>query len=144
MPPPTNLIAKLTKENPQLKVNARTGRSFESDEEEFDDDDSEPGDDLPWTSCYIPIRLDKLTIHARESNFHRFKGIAELLDPTHFHLKSMEKLAMVWRTKYTVIPASWLAMESLLMEDVVPLRPEMGDMTEGMPTKSSLQTQGNN
>lgn len=139
VPPPANLRKKLVEECPALAIDAYSGRYTAFRPEDLDEfENAAPATDF---TCFLPAQIDRLTIHATESNFRSFKGVAPIFNPTHFHLKSLEILAMAWRVDYSVIQPSWLALEYLVMEDVLPLRPEQGDMTEGASTISKLLKQ---
>ncbi|KZP29767.1 hypothetical protein FIBSPDRAFT_926904, partial [Athelia psychrophila] len=94
-PPPANLLAQLKKETPALEIEAYSG-SIAFAEEELDD----PEVHQPITSCYVPVPIDKLAIHTKERDFRSFAGVAAVFNPTHFHLKSLEALAMTWRTNF--------------------------------------------
>ena len=132
VPPPNKLHTKLEKEIPSLSVSPRDVGTVHT-EDHFDIELDKAEKRTPFFTCYVPIRLEKLTIHADEATFHSFKDIAKLLNPTNFHLKSLEKFAMAWRVDYSVIKSSWSALEYILLEDALPLRPEQGDMGEGVP-----------
>ncbi|KAF7966057.1 hypothetical protein HWV62_40248 [Athelia sp. TMB] len=131
IPPPNELHVKLEKEIPALAVSPR-GVGIAYTEDDFDAEVDEAEKRIPSFTCYVPIRLEKLTIHADETTFRSFKDVANLFNPTHFHLKSLEKFAMAWRVNYSVIKSSWSALEHILLEDALPLRPEQGDMGEGV------------
>lgn len=99
VPPPASLLAQLKQEAPALEIDPYSGPTA-FNEKEMDDLDSKGSTNPPHTTCYVPIPIDKLVIHTKERNFRSFKSVAAIFDPTHFHLKSLEKLAMAWRTSY--------------------------------------------
>jgi hypothetical protein len=95
-------------------------------------DTDEDDDNQEMMDGWASIPLDSLTINTTEDDFVYYKPIGKLVSPRHFSLVSTDDWANAWRTDFAVIGDNWTTLETIHMEDCLPIRPEQGDMGEGL------------
>lgn len=79
---------------------------------------------------YQAVPIARLEVDTLEEDFSSFHALHRLFNPELYIVRSLERHAATWRCGTPF--AHWEGLEEVTMIDCFPLRPEQGDMGEGI------------